>query len=106
MGFLLLTVAGIYFRYGRDDSPYGVLSPLLVMAIPLYESAWVFLFWPREWNDSFPRNRRHFSYRLLESGLSPPQAVRVVILVFLGAGLEAPLLHRLDVLGKLLVVGQ
>jgi UDP-GlcNAc:undecaprenyl-phosphate GlcNAc-1-phosphate transferase len=108
IGFLLgaMTVAGTYFRYGRDDSPFGVLSPLLVMAVPLYESVWVFLFWLRERNDSFLRNRRHFSYRLLESGLTPPQAVRVVVLVSLGAGLGAPLLHRLDALGTLLVVGQ
>ena len=83
IGFLLgaMTVAGTYFRYGRDDSPSGVLSPLLVMAVPLYESVWVFLFWLRERNNSFLRNRRHFSYRLLESGLTPPQAVRVVVLV-------------------------
>jgi UDP-GlcNAc:undecaprenyl-phosphate GlcNAc-1-phosphate transferase len=116
IGFLLgaMTVAGTYFRYGRDDSPYGVLAPLLVMAVPLYESAWVFLFWLREHNDpslrnrhdEFLRHRRHFSYRLLESGLTPPQAVRVVLLVSLGAGLGAPLLHRLDALGTLLVVGQ
>ena len=108
IGFLLgaMTVAGTYFRYGRDDSPSGVLSPLLVMAVPLYESVWVFLFWLRERNNSFLRNRRHFSYRLLESGLTPPQAVRVVVLVSLGAGLGAPLLHRLDALGTLLVVGQ
>ena len=78
----------------------------MVMAVPLYESVWVFLFWLRERNNSFLRNRRHFSYRLLESGLTPPQAVRVVVLVSLGAGLGAPLLHRLDALGTLLVVGQ
>jgi UDP-GlcNAc:undecaprenyl-phosphate GlcNAc-1-phosphate transferase len=108
IGFLLgaMTVAGTYFRYGRDESPFGVLSPLLVMAIPLYESAWVFLFWLRERNDSFLRNRRHFSYRLLGSGLTPPQAVRVIILVSLGAGLGALILHRLDALGTLLVIGQ
>jgi len=77
IGFLLgaMTVAGTYFRYGRDDSPFGVLSPLLVMAVPLYESVWVFLFWLRERNDSFLRNRRHFSYRLLESGLTPPRTI-------------------------------
>ncbi len=108
IGFLLaaMTVAGTYFRYGRDDSPYGVLSPLLVMAVPLYESAWVFWFWLGERNDSFLRNRRHFSYRLLESGLTPPRAVQVVVLVSLGAGLAAPLLHRFDGFETLLVVGQ
>jgi UDP-GlcNAc:undecaprenyl-phosphate GlcNAc-1-phosphate transferase len=108
LGFLMgaMTVAGTYYRYGRNDSPYSVLSPLLVMAVPLYESAWVCHFWFRERNDSFLKNRRHFSYRLLGSGLSPPQAVQVILLVSLGAGLGAPLLHRLDAMGTILVVGQ
>jgi UDP-GlcNAc:undecaprenyl-phosphate/decaprenyl-phosphate GlcNAc-1-phosphate transferase len=108
LGFLLgaMTVAGTYYRYGRNDSPYSVLTPLLVMAVPLYESAWVFLLWLGERDDGFLRNRRHFSYRLEGSGLSPAQAVRVVVLVSLGAGLGAPLLHRLDALRTLLVVGQ
>ena len=66
LGFLLgaMTVAGTYYRYGEGDSRYSVLSPLLVMAVPLYESASVFLIWLGERHDPFTRNRHHFSYRL------------------------------------------
>ena len=41
LGFLLgaMTAAGTYYRYGHGDSRYNVLSPLLVMAVPLYEAA-------------------------------------------------------------------
>ena len=108
LGFLLgaMTVAGTYYRYGAGDSPYSVLSPLLVMAVPLYESASVFLIWLGERHDPFTWNRHHFSYRLLESGLSPPQAVRAIVLVSVGSGLGALLLHRLDALGAAVVVGQ
>jgi UDP-GlcNAc:undecaprenyl-phosphate GlcNAc-1-phosphate transferase len=108
LGFLLgaLTVAGTYYRYGAGDSPCNVLSPLLVMAVPLYESASVFLIWLGERHDPFTWNRHHFSYRLLDTGLSPPQAVRAIVLVSVGSGLGALLLHRLDALGAVVVVGQ
>jgi UDP-GlcNAc:undecaprenyl-phosphate/decaprenyl-phosphate GlcNAc-1-phosphate transferase len=101
-----ITVAGTYYRYGVGDSRCNVLAPLLVMAVPLYESASVFLIWLGERHDPFTWNRHHFSYRLLESGLSPPQAVRAIVLVSVGSGLGALLLHRLDALGMIVVVGQ
>jgi len=74
LGFLLgaMTVAGTYYRYGAGDSRSNVLLPLLVMAVPLYESASVFVIWLGEQHDPFTWNRHHFSYRLLESGLTPP----------------------------------
>jgi UDP-GlcNAc:undecaprenyl-phosphate GlcNAc-1-phosphate transferase len=108
LGFLLgaMTVAGTYYRYGEGDSRFNVLSPLLVMAVPLYEAASVLLIWLGERHDPFTWNRHHFSYRLHESGLTPPQAVRAIFLVSLGGGLGAVTLRRIDALGALLVVGQ
>lgn len=109
LGFLLgaMTVAGTYFRYGKQDSSFNVLAPLLVMAVPLYESASVFFIWWRERNlPAVLFSPQHFSYRLLQSGLTPPQAVRAILLVSLGAGLGTLLLHRLDALGAVTVVAQ
>ncbi|MDR3637932.1 MAG: MraY family glycosyltransferase [Isosphaeraceae bacterium] len=109
LGFLLgaITVAGTYFRYGEHDSSYNVLAPLLVMAVPLYESASVFFVWWRERDaPAVLFDPQHFSYRLLQSGLTPPQAVRAILLVSLGAGLGTLLLHRVDAFGAATVVGQ
>ncbi len=56
LGFLLgaLTVAG---TFTRDDpaaySPYGVLAPLLVMAVPLYDMTSVILIRLREGRSPF-----------------------------------------------------
>lgn len=109
VGFLLgaITVAGTYFRYGTHDSSFNVLAPLLVMAVPLYESASVcFTAW-REWKTpTVVFDPQHFSYRLHQSGLTPPQAVRTILLVSLGAGLGTLLLHRVDALGAATVVAQ
>jgi UDP-GlcNAc:undecaprenyl-phosphate GlcNAc-1-phosphate transferase len=108
LGFTLgaLTVAGTYFRYGRGDSPYSVLAPLLVMAVPLYDATSVILIRLREGRSPFRGDRRHFSHRLVERGLTPPQAVRTIDLVTLASGLGALLLHRLDAPGAGVVVAQ
>lgn len=108
IGFLLaaLTVAGTYYRYGRHDSRNLVLSPLLVMAVPFYESAVVFLIWAGERDQPFLDNPRHFSYRLQEVGLSPGQSAGLLMLVSLGAGLGSLLLRRLDTFGTAVLLAQ
>jgi UDP-GlcNAc:undecaprenyl-phosphate GlcNAc-1-phosphate transferase len=109
IGFLLgaLTIAGTYYRYGAQDSRNGVLSPLLVMAVPFYESVVVFLIWLGERDrPSFLCNPRHFSYRLQAVGLSPPQSVRLLLLVSLGAGLGSLLLRQLDAFGTIVLLTQ
>jgi UDP-GlcNAc:undecaprenyl-phosphate GlcNAc-1-phosphate transferase len=108
LGFLLgaLTVAGTYFRYEPEYSRFSVLAPLLVMAVPLYDTTSVVLIRLREGRSPFQGDRRHFSHRLVERGLTPPQAVRTIDLVTLAGGLGALLLHRLEALGACVVVLQ
>ena len=108
IGFVLaaMTIAGTYYRYGVEESRNSVLSPLLVMAVPFYESAVVFLVWLGERRSPFLRNPRHFSYRLGEVGLSPAQSVRLLLLVSVGAGLGSLLLRRLDAFGTIVLLAQ
>lgn len=108
LGFLLgaLTVAGTFYRPGAGGSPYGVLAPLLVMAVPLYDTASVILIRLREGRSPFRGDRRHFSHRLVERGLTPPQAVRTIDLVTLAAGLGALSLHSADAAGAAVIVAQ
>jgi UDP-GlcNAc:undecaprenyl-phosphate GlcNAc-1-phosphate transferase len=108
IGFLLaaLTTAGTYYRYGAGDSRNSVLAPLLVMAVPFYESSVVFLVWLGERDQPFVRNPRHFSYRLQEVGLSPSRSVWLLMLVSLGAGLGSLLLRRLDAFGTAVLLVQ
>ena len=98
LGFLLgtLTVVGTFTRPERGYSPFGVLTPLLVMAVPLYDTTSVILIRIREGRSPFQADRRHFSHRLVERGLTPPMAVRTIYLVTLAGGLGALLLPRLD----------
>lgn len=106
LGFLLgsLTVVGTFTRPGF--APYSVLTPLLVMAVPLYDTTSVVLIRIREGRSPFQADRRHFSHRLVDRGLTPPGAVRTIYLVTLAGGLGALLLHRVDAAGAFVVVAQ
>jgi len=110
LGFLLgaLTVVGTFTRdlAGSTFSPYGVLAPLLVMAVPLYDMASVVLIRLREGRSPFIGDRRHFSHRLVARGLTPSQAVWTIDLVTLAGGLGALLLHRLNGTGASIVLAQ
>jgi UDP-GlcNAc:undecaprenyl-phosphate GlcNAc-1-phosphate transferase len=107
LGFMLgaMTVVGTYHLSGVD-SPFSVLVPLLVMAVPLYDTTSVVLIRLREGRSPFLGDRSHFSHRLVARGLTPPQAVWTIDLVTLAGGLGALLLHRLDAWGAALVVAQ
>ena len=107
LGFLLgaMTVVGTYHVSGVD-SPFSVLAPLLVMAVPLYDTTSVVLIRLLEGRSPFQGDRRHFSHRLVARGLTPPQAVWTIDLVTLAGGLGALLLHRLDAWGAGLVMAQ
>ena len=106
LGFLLgaLTVAGTFTR--ARYSPYSLLAPLLVMAVPLYDSISVIVIRLREGRSPFQGDHSHFSHRLVERGLTRPQAVWTIDLVTLAGGLGALLLHRLDAVGACVVVAQ
>jgi UDP-GlcNAc:undecaprenyl-phosphate GlcNAc-1-phosphate transferase len=108
IGFSLgaFTVAGKYYHSNQLGSRWSVLAPLLVMAVPLYDSISVIIIRIREGRSPFLGDRRHFSHRLVERGLTPKQAVRTINLVTLAGGLGALLLHRLDAVGAIVVVAQ
>ncbi len=94
IGFLLgtLTVTGTFTRPGF--SPLAVMAPLLVMAVPLYDTCSVVFIRLREGRSPFQADRRHFSHRLVQRGLTPARAVATIDLITLAAGLGALLLHR------------
>ncbi len=106
LGFLLgtMTVVGTFYKTG--SSPYSVLAPLLVMAVPLYDMTSVVLIRLREGRSPFKADRRHFSHRLVAHGLTPPQAVWTIDLVTLAGGLGALLLHELEWPGATVVLAQ
>ena len=91
IGLLLavFTILTTFADPARGQQPIGVLAPLVVMAVPLYDTASViFLRW-RQGSPIWTGDRRHFSHRLLRRGMNVPQAVCVIWLATLVTALPA-----------------
>lgn len=106
VGFLIgiATLAATYAGYNGERT-HGVLAPLCVMAVPLYDMITVLWIRIREGRSLFVGDKSHFSHRLVELGLSRTQAVLTIYLVTGTCGLSAILLSRIDSPSALLVVG-
>jgi UDP-GlcNAc:undecaprenyl-phosphate/decaprenyl-phosphate GlcNAc-1-phosphate transferase len=73
----------------QQARPFGVLAPLLVFAVPLYDEASVIVRRLRLGLSPFRSDRRHFSHRLVKLGMSKTAAVLTIYLATLGTGLPA-----------------
>lgn len=99
IGFLLgfLTVRTTYLP---DADPqvaggwYGVLMPLCVLAVPLYDLVSVSIIRLSEGRSPFVGDQRHFSHRLRAKGLSPRQTLTVICGVAAITGIGGVLLTR------------
>ncbi len=91
---------------GPGTAWYGVLMPLIVLAIPLYDITSVTLIRLSQGKSPFHPDQQHFSHRLVAKGLSRRAAVIVIWLCTLATGLGGVLLGRLEGWQAGLVAGQ
>ncbi len=105
LGFLLAAAALLasYTSY-NGERKHAILAPLFVMAVPLYDMATVIAVRLANGQSPFAGDRNHFSHRLVELGFSRPRAVLVIYLVTTISGLAAFLLHRVDLLGGVILI--
>lgn len=106
VGFLIAvaTLLATYAGY-QEDRPHAVLSPLCVMAVPLYDMLTVLWIRLREGRSPFEGDKSHFSHRLVQLGMSKTQAVLTIYLVTLTCGLAGLLIGRVDIWSAGLVLG-
>jgi UDP-GlcNAc:undecaprenyl-phosphate GlcNAc-1-phosphate transferase len=89
VGYLLAVLAILpHFYTVRHPRKWAVFIPLFVLAIPLFDLAWVvFLRW-RTGQPFYQGDTNHLSHRLVRSGLTPPHAVMLIwVLAALAGGL-------------------
>ena len=94
---LLATYAG-----SKTSQPHAILAPVFVLAIPLYDMIIVITIRISEGRSPFEGDKRHFSHRLVEMGLTKKQAVLTIYLATATCGLGALLLPRVDMVGALI----
>jgi len=105
---LLLAVIAIRTAYFRSDTFgdagrvdvhlsgawYGLLMPLMVLAVPLYDFMSVVVIRAAKGQSPMTGDHNHFSHRLLRRGLGKRGALAVILLATLGTGLGGVMLGR------------
>jgi UDP-GlcNAc:undecaprenyl-phosphate GlcNAc-1-phosphate transferase len=102
----VLTVLTTFYNPEQGLQPTGVLVPLAVLAVPLYDVISVSWLRLRAGQSPFRGDRRHFSHRLVQKGMSPRAAVLTIYLATAATGLSAVLLPRADPLTAALAFAQ
>jgi UDP-GlcNAc:undecaprenyl-phosphate GlcNAc-1-phosphate transferase len=96
---LLSTYSG---RSGQ--TPHAVFAPLCLLAIPIYDTLSVIAIRLREGRSPFHADKRHFSHRLVDLGMTKKQAVGTIYLATSTCSLGSLLLPRTDWIGAMLVL--
>lgn len=96
---LLSTYAG-----SKGETPHAVAAPLCLLAIPIYDTFSVIYIRLREGRSPFQADKKHFSHRLVELGMTKRQAVSTIYLATVTCSLGALILPRTDWIGAGLVL--
>jgi UDP-GlcNAc:undecaprenyl-phosphate GlcNAc-1-phosphate transferase len=88
----VLTCLTTYVPPGGAYDAYGIFVPLVLMAVPLYDTVSVILLRVRERRNPMVGDRRHFSHRLLRRGMKVRTAVGTIYLCTAGTAISASLL--------------
>ncbi|MDZ7268069.1 MAG: undecaprenyl/decaprenyl-phosphate alpha-N-acetylglucosaminyl 1-phosphate transferase [candidate division KSB1 bacterium] len=105
IGFLLaaLSITSSYV-VPQSASMMPALMPLLVLSLPIFDTLSVIVIRLREHRPVFQGDRRHFSHRLVDLGMTPRGAVVFIYLVTATIGIVAALLPYLPLWGEILVL--
>jgi UDP-GlcNAc:undecaprenyl-phosphate/decaprenyl-phosphate GlcNAc-1-phosphate transferase len=89
VGFMMAVLAILPHFYNRQQpEPWAVLCPLLILAVPLGDMAWVVILRWRLGQPFYVGDNNHWSHRLVRRGWSKPGAV---LLIWLISGLAGSL---------------
>ncbi len=92
VGYLLAVMAILpHFYTKQNPRPLAVLSPLLVLAVPLADLAWVVIFRTRNRKPFWIGDTNHLSHRLVRTGFSQTRAVLIIWLIAVMIGVLAAL---------------
>jgi UDP-GlcNAc:undecaprenyl-phosphate GlcNAc-1-phosphate transferase len=101
----MLAMATLTATFAGGQLPrHAIFAPLCVLAVPLYDTASVVLIRLRSGRSPFEGDKSHFSHRLVELGMTKPQAVLTIYLTTATCGLGALLLHQLTFGGAIVVL--
>jgi len=98
LGFLMsvVTILTTFYDPSKDLTPLGVVVPVVVLAVPLYDVLSVVVHRIRAGESPLRGDWRHFSHRLVKRGMTPRGAVLTIYLATAATGLPAIVLPTVD----------
>lgn len=107
IGFMLaaLTIMSTFYSEGRPTL-LPVIMPLLILGVPVFDTISVFLIRLSRKKPLFVGDKNHFSHRLVQLGMTQPQAVAFIYLVTFCIGINATLLFTVGRLGATVILLQ
>jgi len=98
LGFLMsvLTILTTFYDSSKNLTPLGVIVPVVVLAVPLYDVFSVVIRRIRAGQSPLRGDWRHFSHRLVKRGMTPRGAVLTIYLSTAATGLPAIILPTVD----------
>jgi UDP-GlcNAc:undecaprenyl-phosphate GlcNAc-1-phosphate transferase len=107
IGFIM-SIVGILGTYYGADSPtlYPVVTPLLILAVPLFDIFSVMAIRIRRGVSIFAADKNHFSHRLVDIGMNVRTAAVFLYIVTFCVGLPSVLLPLLPAKGVMIVFVQ
>ena len=106
LGYLVAVVSVLTTYYNPDvhqSQWYSALIPLVVLAIPLYDFVSVVFLRLRAHQPPWIGDRRHFSHRLIQRGMSQKTAVLTIYLATATTALSATFLPQAGLGGAVLI---
>lgn len=106
-GYILSTVAVLGTFYSESaSSRIAIAAPLLALCVPLFDTFSVIYIRIRNRESIMKGDKRHFSHRLVELGMTQRQAVEFIFLVAAVTGLGGALLAQLGAGGTFVIILQ
>jgi UDP-GlcNAc:undecaprenyl-phosphate GlcNAc-1-phosphate transferase len=101
-----VAILGTFYVQETTPSRVAIAAPLLALSVPIFDTlSVVYIRW-RRGESIMKGDKRHFSHRLTEIGMSPHHAVEFIYLVGAVTGLGAALLPHVGWAGTVIVLTQ
>ena len=101
-----IAILTTFYDPAQNLKPLGVIVPLVVLAVPLYDVISVVTHRLRAGDSPFRGDWRHFSHRLVKRGMTHRGAVLTIYLATAATGLPAIILPRVAWLEAVLIMLQ
>ncbi len=107
IGYVMAALALLqsYVTFG-ESSVLGALMPLIILSLPLFDTASVVWIRLKEGRPIYLGDKCHLSHRLVDLGLSQPQAVQIVYLLTFCLGINATILRNVTTIEGIIIAMQ